>query len=519
MTAIRPTLALLALALALPATATAANTITVNPGDNVQAKFDGAADGDTIHFKPGTYTAAVSTAKNNLTVEGEAGVFLVNPSSATTPTLTFTGSGAKLTDMTILSSVADAVALGQGASTVQRVELVTLKSGQSALSVAAATGDAARTVTVDSSMLIGPKAFSASYASATPVGGGITASLRHVTAIGNVVADASNGLLTAGAIAETFADSIIRGTLVMANGTPTTATITADAARNSVGPNASDAAALFVAAGRLDYHLRADAPVIGKGQSTAGESATDIDGQPRLNGAVSDYGADEFVNRAPTASVAGPPTKVRQNVAATFDASKSSDPEAASGGGIASYHWDFGDGATADTATPTTTHTFAERKTYNVTVTVTDKQGLASAPSAPLAVTVVDGTPPTVSISQPRTKQRINLYNPKHKTRRARVTFFGQAGDDTLLGSVYLALRQVGVKHNKCRWLTSRGKLVSGSCTNNPPVLLTKLSGTTWRYSLPLKVRLPRGPYILAAIASDASGLASTFKTVTFRFR
>src|SRR3954447_4585775 len=285
MTAIRPTLALFALVLALPATATAANTITVNPGDNVQAKFDGAADGDTIHFKPGTYTAAVSTAKNNLTVEGEAGVFLVNPSTATTPTLTFTGSGAKLTDMTILSSVADAVALGQGTSTVQRTELVTLKSGQSALSVTAGTGDAARTVTVDSAMLIGPKAFSAGYGSATPVGGGITANFRHATAIGNVVADATNGLLTAGGIAETFADSIIRGARVTANGAPTTATITADTSRNSVADNAADAAALFVGAGRLNYHLRPDAPVIGKGQTTSGESATDIDGQPRTHGA------------------------------------------------------------------------------------------------------------------------------------------------------------------------------------------------------------------------------------------
>ena len=508
-------LLLLCTALALPATASAATTITVNPGDNVQDKLNSAQDGDTVHFKPGTYTGTFTVAKN-ITVEGEGGVFLVNPSGATTPTLTFSGGGAKLTDMTILSSVADAVALGQGTSTVQRVELVTLKTGQSALSVAGDTNT--RTVTVDSAMLVGPKAFSATYGSATPVGGGITANLRHVTAIGNVVADATNGLLGAAGIGETFADSIIRGQRVAVNGTPTTATITADPARNSVADTAADAAALFVNAGKLNYHLRADAPVIGKGQSTAGESATDIDGQPRTAGAASDYGADQFVNQAPTSVVSAPSVKVRQNVAATFDASKSSDPEAGSGGGIAKYHWDFGDGSTADTTTPTTTHTFTDRKTYSVTVTVTDKQGLAGAPSAAVPVTVVDGTPPTVSISQPRAKQRIDLYSRKHKTRRAPVTFFGHAADDTLLDSVYLALRQVGVKNGRCRWFDGKSKLITGSCTN-PPLLAAKITQTTWRYSLPLRAKLPRGPYILAAISVDASGGYSAFKTVTFRFR
>jgi uncharacterized protein YodC (DUF2158 family) len=514
----RSALAALLAVLVLPAGAHAANTITVNPGDDVQAKVDSAADGDTVHFKAGSYSATVSTAKNNLTIEGEAGVILANPASATTPTLTFTGSGAKLTDMTIVSTVADAVVLGKDTTLVQRSELVTLKSGASALSVTGGVGDAARTITIDSSVLVGPKSFSASYGAATIAGAGITVAARHLTAIGNVVADASQGSLAAGNIAETFLDSVIRGARAAVAGTPTTATITAAADRNSVADTAADVAALFVRPGGFNYHLRADASsLINKGQLTTGESDKDIDGDPRVGGAASDYGADEFVNRAPTAALSGPTAKVRQGIAATFDASKSTDPEGAVGGGIANYHWEFGDGSSADTTTPTTTHAFSERKSYDITVTVTDKQGASSAASSPVSIEVIDGTPPTVSISQPRVKQRINLYKKKSR-RRAAVTFFGKSTDDTLLSKVYLALRPLKLAGTQCRWFDGKRKLVTAGCGNPAPLSAT-LTGTSWRYTLPLKAKLPKGAYQLVAIAYDASGLPSAVQTVNFRFR
>src|SRR3954451_1048012 len=172
-------LLLLATALALPATAQAANTITISPGDNVQAKLDSAADGDTVHFKAGTYTGNFTAAKNNLTVEGEGGVFLVNPAGATAPTLSFTGSNAKLTDITVFSNVADAVALGKDGSTILRTEIVSTAKDRAALSVQGAVGDAARAVTVDSSALVGARSFSASYASGTAAGAGIAATFRH----------------------------------------------------------------------------------------------------------------------------------------------------------------------------------------------------------------------------------------------------------------------------------------------------------------------------------------------------
>ena len=55
----------------------------------------------------------------------------------------------------------------------------------------------------------------------------------------------------------------------------------------------------------------------------------------------------------------------------SFDASASTDPN----GGIASYHWDFGDGTTQTTTTPATTHIYAAANSYSVTLTVTDTAG------------------------------------------------------------------------------------------------------------------------------------------------
>jgi PKD repeat protein len=60
-------------------------------------------------------------------------------------------------------------------------------------------------------------------------------------------------------------------------------------------------------------------------------------------------------------------------------------------GTIASSHWDFGDGGTADSPDAThldATHTFATAGPYNVTLTVTDNGGATSAPvMQPLIVT------------------------------------------------------------------------------------------------------------------------------------
>lgn len=531
------------LTLAVPGGALAA-TITVNPGEDPQTKVNTAADGDTVLFKAGAHSGTVTTNKN-ITIKGEAGSSLSAPATAegATPTLAFTGAGgivegltvvnqvttgpaisgtAALTvrDLTALSAKGNGVVFGSGANVLQRSMIASLAPSGTAISADSPPLAAAKTLTMDSAVIVGKTALSASYGGPSIVGGnGVTVSGRHVTAIGDIVANSSTASVPgSAALAVTFFDSIIRGKRTATAGTGAAATIAAAETRNSVADTAADAAQLFVRAASFNFRLRADAPVINKGQTTDGESSTDLDGDPRVSGTASDYGADEFVNKAPTASLAAVTGAVRQGRAVTFDASKSSDPEGQTGGGIASYRWDFGDGSEpVVTTTPTTTRAFAERKDYAVTVTVTDKQGLVSAPSAPVGLTVIDGIAPTVTVGQPGVNQRLRLYR-KGSKRRARVTFFGTAADDTGLSKVYLALRPVVATNGQCRWFDGKTRLVSASCT--APVLLTAtLAGSAWRYRLPLRARLPRGVYELIAVAQDTSGLVGEAKLVALRFR
>ena len=66
---------------------------------------------------------------------------------------------------------------------------------------------------------------------------------------------------------------------------------------------------------------------------------------------------------APASATAGRPV--------SFDASGSSDPD----GTVVSYHWDFGDGQTQNTTTPTISHTYSTPGARTVLLTVTDNSG------------------------------------------------------------------------------------------------------------------------------------------------
>lgn len=61
--------------------------------------------------------------------------------------------------------------------------------------------------------------------------------------------------------------------------------------------------------------------------------------------------------------------------ASSFDASASTDSD----GTIARYDWVFGDGATASTTSPTTTHAYASAGSYSASVTVVDDLGCSTA--------------------------------------------------------------------------------------------------------------------------------------------
>ncbi len=78
-----------------------------------------------------------------------------------------------------------------------------------------------------------------------------------------------------------------------------------------------------------------------------------------------------------------------------FNATESS----ADGAGIASYFWDFGDGSTINVSDPTVTHIFSQLGTFNVTLIVTDSEGLTDSMSQMVTVggrplTAFDWFPP-----------------------------------------------------------------------------------------------------------------------------
>jgi alpha-tubulin suppressor-like RCC1 family protein len=105
-------------------------------------------------------------------------------------------------------------------------------------------------------------------------------------------------------------------------------------------------------------------------------------------------------NKAPVASF----TRVCSQLACTFDASGSSDPD----GLVASYAWDFGDGSTATVPKPS--HTFATGGSYQVRLTVTDDRG--GTDSAAAAVTVSSTTTVTPAVFRASAGTDANTTSP-----------------------------------------------------------------------------------------------------------
>jgi PKD repeat protein len=66
----------------------------------------------------------------------------------------------------------------------------------------------------------------------------------------------------------------------------------------------------------------------------------------------------------------------------TWTGSGSSDAN----GDTLSYRWDFGDGSSAITSTPTTTHSYAAVGSYQVTLTVTDGEASSTPATANVAI-------------------------------------------------------------------------------------------------------------------------------------
>lgn len=102
-------------------------------------------------------------------------------------------------------------------------------------------------------------------------------------------------------------------------------------------------------------------------------------------------------NVAPTASIVASPPSGQAPVAVTFDGSDSADAD----GPLASYAWDFGDGATG--TGETTSHTYSGQGIYTVTLTVTDDQGVTGSTTTTVAVSPPNLAPTAGIVVRPST--------------------------------------------------------------------------------------------------------------------
>lgn len=306
-----------------------------------------------------------------------------------------------------------------------------------------------------------------------------------------------------------------------------------------------DAATGFTPQGQIfrsgSFALRADAPVIDKGGVVdSGESDTDIDGEPRAvdgnrDGVVaSDIGADEFVNKAPTARFGATKQSPKQGEAVGF-ISGSTDPEQASGGGIVEYRWDFGDGAKEAGPSGGVAHTYAQRGSYKVTLTTVDKQG-ATTTSDPVTVNVRDGVAPTVAIAVPE-GDRVYKLNPKPRkgSKRKPVPLqlgaVGSAIDEESVAKIEVALtltkrdpvaKPKKKKARKKKTRRKRGKRSqTAQCEHFTGTAFAKrgceslewievsVIGTGWTFATPKGMRVPAGRYQMRVRAVDAQGNAT----------
>ncbi|HEX8158934.1 MAG TPA: PKD domain-containing protein [Solirubrobacteraceae bacterium] len=572
--------------LVVPAAAHAAATYTVKPNSgacgapsdlvcgNLVEAAGAAANGDTFNLTKATYEGA-EFKKSGLTINGEPGVAIngtmtfsaatgavnklskvaLSAGTAAAPGILVNGaSSLELSDSIILSKDGHGVLITAGTKN-KIVRSVIITGGAAASAVRIETkrddpnNDLNKGLTLESTILTGGAAGlgvrTECLALLDPPAGDVNVIARHITAAGStngIVLDSSDAAraLSAGAgnITTSLTDSIAlnnKTTRYAVLGGENEAKISAD----TRSLQTADEGTLFADPTSRNYRLRPNSPAIGKGGFTAGESATDIDGDPRP-GPTTDLGADEFVNAPPIAAIKVATQTPRNGKPVIFDGRGSSDRESGYGGGIVKYQWNFGDGQTQETATPAVQHIYPSQGSTVVQLVVVDNFGAASA-VASVPITISDGTPPEVRITKPVANQTLKLVtvtkstvtnNKGKKTtttarKKLRLGFAGTAKDSAGVANVVLFIEKLAAtsaskgqstakakasqaaKSAKCTWLDPKRGLIVRSCSRPFFILARLAKDGTWTYNVSTKIKQPSaGTYRVIASGVDSTGAA-----------
>ena len=553
--------------LAAPAAAQAA-TYTVKAGDGACGPGDLAcgglveaaaiaAAGDVFNVATGTYPSAKFA--TDVTINGDLGFVVdgtlefsgggvsklskvaVATGAGNAPAIFVSGGGGlELSDSAAISRDGFGIFITSGAGNkIVRSAVATGGGGTaSALQVQTGPDDGAVGVVVDSSILTGGgagvRAFTRNNeaeALANRRAGDITLTLRHITAAGStngIDIDSSNSrtlLGNTGNIVATVSDSIALNNRVVnfpgTLGIPALGANTATLARTRTLESA-DPATLFLNPTKSNFRLLPTASAaIGQGGFTAGESATDIDGEERA-AAPTDLGADEYNNAAPTAKVTVATATPRTTQPVTFDGRGSSDRDG--NATIAEYRWRFSDGRAETTTQPFVQHVFDKEGDAAVGLVVVDKQGAAS-PEVAATFKLINGTPPAVAIVKPKSKQTFKTFTTTTKTvtrngrkvkvrtrKRTRIQIAGLS--KAAVGSmqrVILTLQKTKstTSSTQCRFYDPKRGLRLVKC--DKPILITarlvkNSASGEWTYTVPSKRPLSTGSWKVSAFGVDTTG-------------
>ena len=506
----RALLPFLALLLLTPASALA-ETTTVDPSSSsgctrggtcpaINPAIDVSEGGDTVRVLAGTYAESVTADKADLVVDGEGAVLIAPPSG---PGVAVTSGDLTLRDVTVFSTAA---ALTVGSGTDNRVQRSTLAGSTDGLQVDAAG------LTVDSSIVVGGPEGAAHRVTTAPGSADAALTLNHVTTTGTgsaVVLDGDGGgfvPLTPGDIAFTADSSIVHGrstatrfagVLLVPGNTVTASYANSDATAiegvdaegdGTVTPDSQ----LF--GDRL--RLRAGSPAIGRGGPLAtGESATDVDGDPRVAGDASDIGADEFVNQPPTLTLDVSPQTAQTGESITA-AGIAKDREGPSD--IAGYGVDWGDGTRSNGADNVLRHAYDRPGTFEIKMVAVDRSG-AFSEVATETVTVTDGSPPQLLVTRPKEGSTAELAGRAPQVMKVRGVFADPSGAERI--EVAITRRAGGCTHYDGR------RFAKGAC-KKPRLLPATIKGTRFRLDT-RALRFKPGRYLLRVKATDTAGNAT----------